>query len=853
MLGLYLVGLLIAFAIFGPLLARHDPDLSDFTLARDAFGAPPGPSRAHWLGTDPLFRDLFARLAYGARLSLLVALAATVMSTAVGAGVGLIAGFSAGTGLSAIDTALMRFVDVLLAVPFLLFVTAIGVAVGRADVGTILLVLGLTSWTGTARIIRVKTLQLLQADFVAAATALGATRLRIARRHVLPNIAGTLIVLATAAVAQMILAEAVLGYLTVGVPPPRPSWGRMLHESEHYLGTRLWLVAAPGFAILLAVLGFNRVGEGLRDALDPRASPSAPPRRVRRIPFDLAVSFVALILVALASPNEVRPPAKGASAAEPQRGGTLHLATTVSVRSLDPALAYDEQSTVIEEELFARLVTWNDDGVITGDLARDVVIGRDGKSYTFTLRDGLRFHDGSSLGAEDVRRSIERTLHPKTPCPAASLYASVAGFDAFRAGETAHLAGVRVIDERTIAVELASADATFLSLMTLPFLAPVCASAGAVAIASSPSPPCGAGPFRLAAWEPDKVLRLVRNEGYYRTGRPYLDAIEWQLGVRPSTQRYKLEDGDIDYSRDLATPDAALFRARPGWAGLWRWAPKQAVYGMFMNTELPPFDRVAVRRAVAYAIDASVLEKVRPDLAATDRMLPESIPGPDRSKPLRRYDPIAALAEMSRAGYAFDPLTGKGGYPHPIDYVTVPDSLDQQVGEVFQQQLRRIGIDVRLKLVTYATYLAEVSRRRTAAMGSVGWRADFPDPSNFFEPTLASQAIHDEGSQNYAFFSNRRLDDVLSRAHVEHDARQRMELYAEAEQIVCDEAPWVPAYESRIFEVWQGTVRGYSPHPILSQRYVDVWLDMPRHGALFAPAAKGPRSLFGLAMRARQP
>ena len=284
MTGLWLVAALALFALLGPVVARWDADASDFSLRRGAFGAPPGPSAAHWLGVDPLYRDVFARLAQGARVSLAVALAATALSTAIGVAVGVAAGMTEGGRFRAVDAILMRVVDVMLALPFLLFVTAIGVAVGRTDAGTVLAVLGLAGWTGTARLVRARTLQVRAEDYVTAARALGARPLGIVVRHVLPNIAGTAIVVATTSVGAMILAEAVLGYLTVGIQPPRATWGRMLHEGEPYLGTRLALVVIPGFAILLAALGFARLGDGIRDALagdDRGALPSLapPPRR----------------------------------------------------------------------------------------------------------------------------------------------------------------------------------------------------------------------------------------------------------------------------------------------------------------------------------------------------------------------------------------------------------------------------------------------------------------------------------------------------------------------------------------------------------------------------------------------
>jgi ABC-type transport system substrate-binding protein/ABC-type dipeptide/oligopeptide/nickel transport system permease subunit len=824
MTGLTIASALALFALVGPFLIPHDPNASDFTLTRSATGAPPGPSASHWLGVDPLFRDVLARLASGARVSLAISLLATALSTIVGAAVGISAGWCAGTRLAVIDTVLMRIVDVMLALPFLLLVTAIGVAVGRADLGTILLVLGLTGWTVTARLVRGKTLEIKRLDFVLAARALGARSLHVIARHVIPNIAPTLLVVATTSVAQMILAEAVLGYLTVGLDPPRATWGRMLHESEQFLSVRLALVAAPAFAILLAVLGFARVGEGLRKALDPKRETASR----NRLPIDLALAAIALALVGFASPNRVRPPLAAAHASEaPQRGGWLRVATSVNVRTLDPALAYDEAAIAIQGLLFGRLVSWNDRGEIAPDLAESLEASSDAKTYTFTLRHGVHFHDGGELTAEDVKRSLERMLHPRTPSPAATSYFMIAGAEAYHAGRAPEVSGIRVLGRYAIAFDLATPDATFLPVLTLAFAAPVCPSMGARVDTKNPAKPCGTGPFRLASWDSDAGGRLERHEGYYVTGKPYLDGITWSTNVRPTSQRYKFEDGDIDYVSELPAIESALYRSDPAWAGLGRWTSKRAINAIFMNTEMPPFSDRHVRRAVALAVDPSVVEKIRPDVRESDRVLPDSIPGPDRKEPMRRHDEAAALAEMAAAGYAFDPTTGRGGYPHAIDYITLPDTLEQQSAEIYQQQLARIGIQIRLHLVTYATYFAEISRRRTVPMGWCGWNADFPDPANFFEPNLSSSAIAEESSQNAAFFANATFDALLARAHREIDPAQRRAEYAEAEAIVRDEAPWAPTYVSRSFELWQPYVRGYAPHPILPAHFNDVWFDGP--------------------------
>ena len=271
--GLFLVVLLVFFAVVGPLLSRHDPYVSDFANGASPDGTPVAPSAQFWLGTDRLFRDQFARLALGARLSLVIAFAATILSSVIGAAAGIAAGWYEGSrglrGLN-LDVVLMRLVDVLLSFPFLLLVMAIGAALDRTTAVTILVVLGVTSWLGTARILRAKTMQVRSLDYVMAARALGQPTWRILVRHVLPNVAGPLIVIATAQVAQMIVAESVLSYLGVGIAPPVATWGHMLYEGQDNYLAAPWMLAAPALAIVVAVLGFNLVGEGLRDALDPK-------------------------------------------------------------------------------------------------------------------------------------------------------------------------------------------------------------------------------------------------------------------------------------------------------------------------------------------------------------------------------------------------------------------------------------------------------------------------------------------------------------------------------------------------------------------------------------------------------
>lgn len=273
--GLVLVLLFLALAAVGPSLAPHDP--LEVTVDRLE-----GPSGRHLLGTDGLGRDVFSRILTGARLSLGTALLASALVTAIGVIVGTLAGFYGGV----LDRVLMRLVDVVLAVPGLALALAV---TGLFDQSLTAVMLGLVTiwWAGYARVVRGLVLTIRERPFVEAARSAGATEGRIMLRHVLPSAVSPVIVLATLEIGQLILAVSGLTFLGLGAPPPTPEWGAMLNESRIYFLSDPHVVFIPGLTISLAVLGFNLLGDGIRDALDPhQALPSrrqlAPVRTRRR-------------------------------------------------------------------------------------------------------------------------------------------------------------------------------------------------------------------------------------------------------------------------------------------------------------------------------------------------------------------------------------------------------------------------------------------------------------------------------------------------------------------------------------------------------------------------------------------
>jgi peptide/nickel transport system permease protein len=223
------------------------------------------PSGMHLLGTDEAGRDVLARLIYASRLSLTVGFLAVAVALSVGTGLGAVAGYCGGW----IDNLLMRFTDAMLSIPILFILIALTVFLGPS-VRTIILTIGILSWMDLARIIRANFLSLREKEFVESARALGAPDLSILVRHLLPNTLGPIVVAGTLGVGNAMLAEAAVSYLGLGVQPPNPSWGNMLFNAQSYLWNAPWLALYPGCMILITVLSINFVGDGLRDALDPR-------------------------------------------------------------------------------------------------------------------------------------------------------------------------------------------------------------------------------------------------------------------------------------------------------------------------------------------------------------------------------------------------------------------------------------------------------------------------------------------------------------------------------------------------------------------------------------------------------
>ncbi|HXA69742.1 MAG TPA: ABC transporter permease [Stellaceae bacterium] len=259
MVGAAVVLFFVLVAIFAPMIAPYSPTATDWAAVRKA------PSWAHWLGTDEIGRDVLSRVIFGARASLKAGVVSVLISLTLGVPIGLLSGYVGGF----LDGLLMRIVDAMLACPFLILAIALAAFLGP-NLTNAMIAIGISAMPAFIRLTRAQTLSTKVEDYVEAAKAVGNPHIRIVLRHILPNILAPIMVQATLAIAAAIIAEASLSFLGLGQQPPDPSWGSMLNTAKNFLSQAPWMAWWPGLAIFVVVLSFNLLGDGLRDALDPR-------------------------------------------------------------------------------------------------------------------------------------------------------------------------------------------------------------------------------------------------------------------------------------------------------------------------------------------------------------------------------------------------------------------------------------------------------------------------------------------------------------------------------------------------------------------------------------------------------
>ncbi len=449
---------------------------------------------------------------------------------------------------------------------------------------------------------------------------------------------------------------------------------------------------------------------------------------------------------------------------------------------LDPAQVRDEGTSEYIVEIFGGLVTLDLDLKVQPDLAKEWKVSEDGKTYTFTLRDGIVFHNGTRVTANDVKYSLERAADPQTASPTVTLYlGDIVGLRDKFTGKATDISGVKVIDEKTIQIQVTQPAQFFLAALTYPVAFVVDQRQIEADSRNWTRNPNGTGPFRLAEFKPAELIRLVKNDRYH-LGVAKLDEVIFELGGASVLTRYQNDEiyvggvpgVDLELVKSGNSPLSDQYKPRP----------RMTVTYLAFNFDKPPFDDPKVRQAMALAIDQDQINEVLlyESQRVADGILPPEMPGYNESIRGYSYDATRAKQLISESKYASNmpriilTYAGSGG--------DAPDIL-----AAYQAMWKdNLGIDVELQASEYTAYLREL-RQGTFQMFSAGWAADYPDPEDFLDKLFET-----DSPQNEQGYSNAEVDRLLEQARYESNTQTRYQLYSQAEQKILDDFAIIPNF-----------------------------------------------------------
>lgn len=487
------------------------------------------------------------------------------------------------------------------------------------------------------------------------------------------------------------------------------------------------------------------------------------------------------------------------------QGGDMVVTYQDDVATLDPAIGYDWQNWSMIKSLFDGLMGY-EPGTTTlrNELAESHEISDDGLTHTFTLKDGITFHNGREITAEDVKYSLERVTDPETRSPGAGFFSMIDGFDTWNAGEGEGLSGIAAVDDKTVEITLSRPDATFGHVMALNFASVVPREAVEEAGEDFGRRPVGSGAFRLAEWTPGQRLVFERFEEYHRDGVPKLDRVTFDIGLDPTVALLRLQNGGADVPGDGIPPaqflqvvNDAAYEER-----LVEGGQLQTGY-ITMNTRMEPFDRVEVRRAVNMAINKDrIVQMINNRAVPANQPLPPTMPGYAEDHDGYAHDPEAAREMLAEAGF-------EDGFSTELYVMNVDPN--PRIAQAIQQDLSEIGIDAEIRSLAQSNVIAAGGAEDQAPMiwsGGMAWIADFPDPSNFYGPILGCAGAV-PGGWNWAWYCDEEIDARAADADaMVGDAAAREAAWRQIYLDIMEDAPWVPVFHEQRFTLHSDRIAG---------------------------------------------
>jgi ABC-type transport system substrate-binding protein len=546
----------------------------------------------------------------------------------------------------------------------------------------------------------------------------------------------------------------------------------------------------------------------------------SPVARTTRIRKGAAIVAAAILITACGAQGQSPSNGAGASpsgSAQPPRGGTLSVAFKSDIQTLDPSQAYDEVSWPAERLLFETLITYDDKTNLVPQLATEMpIVSPDGLTYTFAIRPGVDFVKGDGtvlreMTADDVVFSFNRLLDPKlkpNPSPvAATFFLLIAGAADVTGGKATDASGIKKVDDQTVSFTITQPNATFLNIMALPFAAIVPKGAAGEDTTAFSTNPVGTGPFLLKAYEKGQRATFVRNPHYWQAGRPYLDGIDFRVGVDAASALQQVQSGSLDVMGPIPSGSFTAVVNDPQYKDQLKFLDQVGTFFLSLDTSAPgsPLSKVEVRRAIQWAIDKeNILAIFHGAGRVATCLFPPALPGYDPTCKPYGYDPDKARSMLAAAGYP-DGFSSKlytdTGDPDPI------------AAQAIQQDLAKIGVTVEIVTQSFDTLLGTITVPHQAPMIFINWLQDFPDPSDFYDPIL-SCATNAAGNFNIAWYCNQAVDALATKAKGEQDKAQRIADYRQVQKMIMDDSPWVMVLHPRLYTLISKRLRNFNMHPV---------------------------------------
>jgi oligopeptide transport system substrate-binding protein len=502
------------------------------------------------------------------------------------------------------------------------------------------------------------------------------------------------------------------------------------------------------------------------------------------------------------------------------RGATLNLVGS-DPPTLDPHLSMDATSAAYIIEIFSGLVTLSPELEVVPDIAERWEVSEDGTIYTFYLRDDAKFHDGKPVTARDFKYSLERACDPWTGSVVADLYlGDIVGALEKLYGFVDEVSGVEVVDDHTLQITIDAPKSYFLGKLTHSAAFVVDKDNVERGGPTWTDKPNGTGPFKLKEYRFGRQIVLEPNDFYYGEPKPSVEQVNFILAGGSAMTMYENGEleavpvglNDIERVTDPTNPLNKELTI----------APTMSTFYLGFNVNQPPFDDVKVRQAFNYALDKQRLMDViyKKTVPAATGIVPSTMPDyHNEDLEVLPYDPDKALELIAESKYG-----DVADLPEITIYVTgaggAPSRLIEAIVGMYKENL---GVDIAIQQTEWATFLSDISREENPyQIYSLGWIADYPDPENFLDVLF-----HSEKSENHMGYSNPEVDELLEKARTEQDLEERLKLYQEVEQILINDAPWVPLFYEVEYWLTKPYVKGmiYPPMIIAKLQYVSIETD----------------------------